>query len=114
LIFLHACCFHLCFKKKNMELCKHNLLGNQYSGCFSNSVTNQGDSGFMLGVKDLYALRIWSWGERVKALIDGKKFLLALGTCFETYQLKGKGYLGISADPEKVKVLRNVLFLIYC
>ena len=66
-------------------------------------MTNQADSGFMLGVKDLYALRIWSWGERVKALIDSKKFLLALGTCLETYQLKGKGYLGISADPEKVK-----------
>jgi hypothetical protein len=87
-----------------MELCGHTLLGSDYgSGCYSNSVTNQGDSGFMLGVKDLFALRIWSWNERVKSLIDGKKFLLALGTCFETYQLKGKGYLGISADPEKVK-----------
>ncbi len=90
---------------ENMDIANHTLLGSNYSsGCYSNSVTNQGDSGFMLGVKDLYALRIWSWNDRVRSLIEGKKFLLALATCYETFQLKGKGYLGISADPEKVRV----------
>ncbi len=64
---------------------------------------NQGDSGFVLGTSELYALRVLSWNERLSALIADNKFLLALATCLETFQLKGKGFLGISADPERVR-----------
>lgn len=64
---------------------------------------NQGDSGFVLGVNELYALRVLSWNDRLAALIAANKFLLALATCLETFQLKGKGYLGISADPARVR-----------
>lgn len=92
----------------NMDVVSHHLLGSAYSaGCYSNSSTNQGDSGFLLGKKELFALRVWSWNDRLKSLIDGKKFFLALSTCLETFQLKGKGYLGISADPEKVKLVAS-------
>lgn len=91
---------------EGMQIAFHERLAAAYQaheGCYSNAVVNQGDSGFVLGVSELYALRVLSWNDRLAALIADHKYLLALATCLETYQLKGKGYLGISADPERVR-----------
>lgn len=91
---------------EGMHIAYHQRLSESYQaheGCYSNSVVNQGDSGFVLGTSELYALRVLSWNDRLAVLIAENKFLLALSTCLETFQLKGKGYLGISADPERVR-----------
>jgi hypothetical protein len=45
---------------------------------------------FVLGVSELYALRVLSWNDRLSALIADSRFMLALATCLETFQLKGK------------------------